>query len=187
MGWLYFRKGPRDTADGAEHEYWRDGWKFFYDLKMRLIHRTLHKRRLICDIRLAKYQTLDELICNSYEARYVRSEKWTDMKPIELQRAGYKKVEGLHDNLAWWGVPVYLRISGGSKFNIHARDKKGELLYSQDTAATLHDVMQSRATEQFLKGMGKTKLPEIDLQKMLFIGIIAAGAVFGLWMLGFFR
>lgn len=187
MGWITSRKGPRELGNGPEHEYWRDGWIFFYDLKMRIKYRTFGKRRLMCDIRLMKYQTVDELVNNSYEARYTRAEHWTTMDPIELQRAGYKKVEGLHDSIAWWGVPVYLRISGGAKFNIHQRNKNGELLYSQDTAATLHDVMQSNATKKFLKGMGKTKLPEMDLQKIMFICILGAGAFFGLYMLGFFR
>lgn len=187
MGWITPKKGPRELGNGPEHEYWRDGWIFFYDLKMRIIHRTIGRRRLMCDIRLLKYQTTDELINNSFEARYSRTEHWTKISPAELQRAGYKKVEGLHDNIAWWGVPVYLRISGGSKFNIRARNKNGELLYSQDTAATLHDVMQSNATKKFLKGLNKAKLPEMDLQKMIFIAILGAGAFFGLYMLGFFR
>lgn len=85
------------------------------------------------------------------------------------------------------GVRVVMRVTGGYVFDVHQRNERGERLYSEDTAATLHDVMTSTATEAFLKGMAKATAPAITMQQILFIAIIAAGAIFGLYMLGFFR
>jgi len=154
---------------------------------MRFKHWTMNDHRLAVDINLVRFQTMTNLIANRSEARYQRKEIWTDRSADELQRDGYKRVSGLHDSLVWWGVPIYLRINGGDKFDIHQVDANGVPLYSQDTAATLHDVMQSRATESFIKGMGKTQLSSMDTQKILLIGIIGAAAVLGMWMLGVFR
>ena len=46
--------------------------------------------------------------------------------------------------------------------------------------------MQSTATQDFIKGMGKVAMSSMDLQKLAMIGIIAVGAIFGLFMLGVF-
>jgi hypothetical protein len=116
---------------------------------------------------------------------YVRTDKWTDESPADLRSNGYKRVVGLYDSIVWWGVPVYLRIDGGKVFDVkHAVDGAGHLMYSQDTAGTLHDSMQSTATQEFIKGMGKVAMSSMDLQKLAMIGIIGVGAVFGLMMMG---
>jgi hypothetical protein len=118
---------------------------------------------------------------------YLRVDKWTDESPAVLRANGYKRAVGLYDSLVWWGVPVYIRIDGGKTFDVrHAVDELGRLKYSQDTAGTLHDSMQSTATQDFIKGMGKVAMSSMDLQKLAMIGIIAVGAVFGLFMLGVF-
>lgn len=80
-----------------------------------------------------------------------------------------------------------MRIHNAHKFDVrHATDADGILIYSQDTSATLHDAMQSNATQDFIKGMGKTSIASMDLQKILMIGILAVGAFFGMYMLGVF-
>lgn len=174
------------TAFGIPHDYTDDTWPFFTDLWARIKYWTFRGARLKADIKMERRaQTPAQLAKGETSAVYTRTESWTTVPAVELQKAGYKKVDGLHDSLAWWGVPVYLRISGGATFDITATDPKtGQFLYSQDTAATLHDVMTSRATENFIKGMGKTQLSTMDLQKLGMIAIVGAGAVFGLYMLG---
>lgn len=169
-------------------EYWNDG--FIYNLKSRIKHRTLKGERIIIDMELkevvhawwnghAMERTTDQVID--------RSDRWTDINPENLQRAGYKRVYGLYDSIVWWKVPVYMRIHNAHKFDVrHATDADGILIYSQDTSATLHDAMQSNATQDFIKGMGKTSIASMDLQKILMIGILAVGAFFGMYMLGVF-
>lgn len=182
MSW--FNPTPRPPE--PEHEYWREN-TFTYDIKMRWSQRFRLSRRLAVRFDLGNFQSSASAAVNRNEARYKRTEIWTDRKPEELQRDGYKRVTGLHDSILWWGVPIYMRIDGGEKFDITQTDANGNLLYSQDTAATLHDVMQSHATEAFIKGMGKTQLSTMDTQKIIMIAIIAAGAFFGMYMLGIFR
>lgn len=170
----------------AEQEYWDKS--ILYNILSRFYHR-FKGERLLIDMELHdhfnSHWTPGGVSIRSYPAMD-RTDRWVKFSPEELQRSGYRKVAGLYDSLLWWGVPVYLQIYNGKKFDIRATDENGQLLYSQDSAATLHDFMQSKATQNFIKGMGKTALPAMDLQKLGMIGIIGAGAVFGMYMLGVF-
>lgn len=186
-----FKKKPKvkRLAD-IEQDYWRESDldTFIYNVKQRIKRRTLGKERIRVDIYLRERiyhhggETRREMV-------YDRRDAWTTLSPRDLQELGYKRIEGLYDSLLWWGVPVYMQIHGGEKFDVeHAMiklpDGSEELAYSQDTPATLNDFMRSNATTDFIKGMSKTQLPAMDLQKLVMIGIIAAGAIFGLMMLG---
>ena len=44
--------------------------------------------------------------------------------------------------------------------------------------------MISNATRDFMKGLFKTSLPTMDLQKIGLMALLAVGAIFGLMMLG---
>lgn len=165
-------------------EYWNEN--LFYQICSRFYHRHKNQRIIITmelhdhfnshwtpgGIELRKYAALD------------RTDTWTTMSPEALHQAGFKKVTGLYDSLIWWKVPVYLQIHGAKKFNIKERNEAGALIYSQDSAATLHDFMQSKATQNFIKGMGRTAVSSMDMQKIGMIAIIGAGAIFGMYMLG---
>lgn len=154
-----------------------------------LTHGHIRKQKLICDIKLAKISPniLRMQDFPDYQG-YMRTEKWTDRPGSELQPEGYMKAVGLHDNLLWSGVPVYVRIAGGVIADLDKiRDKEGRRIYSLDSAATLNDAMQSNATQDFMRGLGKAATTmTMDIQKLAMIGILAVGAVFGLFMLGVF-
>lgn len=151
-------------------------------------HGRIRKERLAVDIHMGVYipDILKPGQVREYQG-YERSERWTALKGKELEPMGYYRCEGLKDSIIWWGVPVYLRITGGTAADLsQIRDKDGQRIYSQDTAATLNDVMTSKATENFMRGLGKTALPTMDVQKIIMVGILAVGAVFGLMMMGVF-
>lgn len=152
---------------------------FGSDLKAVFKNTVLKKNVLIVDI-IIKPSVIPG------EPSYLRKERWTDEEPCELSAKGYREIIGLHDSIAWSKVKIYCKISNGEMFNIHQTDEKGRFYFSQDTSATLNDFMQSSATRDFIKGMGKTALPEMDIQKIIFIAIIGIGAIFGLKMLGVF-
>lgn len=173
-------------TDPLDQEYWNNG--FIYNLKSRLKHRTKHGRRLCVDMEL-KTKVLahwnGQFMERSTHNVIVRTDRWTDVPAEALQEAGYKRVKGMYDSLLWWNVPVYLQIHGGKKFDLSSvTDPAGNPLYSMDTSATLHDAMQSNATLDFIKGMGKTSMSSMDLQKIIMIAIVGVGAVFGLYMMG---
>lgn len=156
--------------------YWRGS--FFEDLAERTKHRG---EKITVDI----IQKMDYVggIKGPY---YDREDRWTEQTSDELHKIGYLpgvRVPG-YDSLAWYNVPIYVRLLNWQQFDIHAKDEAGNFLYSQDTPSTLHDEMKSNATQEFIKAMFKTSLPNIDIQKIIMIGILGIGAVFGLMMMG---
>lgn len=117
-----------------------------------------------------------------YEAQ--RTNTWTDRMPADLEQEGYRRCEGLYDSIIWWGVPVFLRFHGLTEFDSRQKNGDGEYIIPQDTPATLHDFLKSNADREFLKGMAKTSMPDMDLHKLIMIMILVAGAVAGLFLLG---
>lgn len=117
---------------------------------------------------------------------YSRDDRWTQVPKAELHQLGFLpgvRVPG-YDSIQWWRQPVYVRVQNYQQFDIHAKDDEGRYIYSQDTPSTLNDEMTSNATREFIKAMFKTTLPTMDVQKLIMIGILAVGAVFGLMMMG---
>lgn len=172
----------------TKQEYWNKG--IIYNIKSRVKNRTLDGKRLIVDLNFTEkiqgYWNGKEF--ERTKANYVeRTDEWTTMSSEALQESGYKKVKGLYDSLIWWGVPVYMKIHGLKKIDLKTIcDETGQLVYSQDTSATLHDAMQSNATMEFIKGMGKTTMSAMDTQKIIMIALLGAGAFFGLYIMGVF-
>lgn len=118
---------------------------------------------------------------------YDRIDYWTDATRDELHASGFLpgvRVPG-YDAIQWWRQKVYVRLENYQQFDIHQVDEKtGQLLYPQDTPSTLHDEMTSNATKDFIKAMFKATLPTMDVQKIIMIAILGAGAVLGMMMLG---
>lgn len=179
----HFEKYPDTTQDYAATPTIS---KKLHDMKMRGLHWTLGQRVIKVDIKFTKYQTLENRLSGTYSQGYDRWDRWTNDRNEDLQARGYLRVDGLYDSLVFWGVPVYLKITGGKVFDVAAKDELGQYLYSQDTAATLHDSMTSNATKEFLKGMNKIAMQAMDVQKLFMILLIGAGAIFGMYMMGFF-
>lgn len=173
---LFSKPDPLELRPDVERAYQkRPG--FFRILRERLHYREGEKMRIVCDFWLYEHDG---------KPNYRRSDCWTAREPEELHKAGYLpsiRTPG-YDNIAWWRVPIFARIHDGFVFDIHRRDADGNLLYSQDTPNTLEDELRSNAVRDFIKGLFKTSLPTMDLQKILMIGILGVGAVFGLMMLG---
>lgn len=161
--------------------------KKFVDMKDRLIQYTLGTRVLKVDVSFQKYQTMQDSVAGTWSEGYSRYDRWTSDATEDLQRQGYLKVDGLYDSIVYSGVPVFMRINNAKIFDVHVKDANGNFLYSQDTAATLHDSMTSNATQNFLKGMNRVAWQTMDLQKIVMIAIIGVGAIFGMYMLGFFH
>lgn len=118
---------------------------------------------------------------------YHRRERWTQLSRREIIAKGYLPCVGLHDNLLWAGIKCYIKINNGEVFDVTAKDRNGNFIYSQDTPATLNDAMTSDADERFIKGMGRAKaMLQMDLQTIVMIAIVGAGAIAGLYFLGVF-
>lgn len=168
--------------DYLEPSFFRNAWNVF-------LHGRIRKEKLICDIHMGKFSPniLRQHDFPDYQG-YIRSERWTDRRGSELRPEGYLKAVGLHDSIIWAGIPVYMRISGGTVADLNGiRDEEGMRIFSMDSAATLNDAMQSNATADFMKGLGKASTTmRMDIQKIAMIGVLAVGAVFGLFMLGVF-
>lgn len=158
----------------------------FYHLKQRIMWRTRKGMRIKCDMRVGEFETWRMHIQGRKTVGYARQDFYTDETPEELHELGYLKCDGLYDSIVFWGIPVYLRVTGVEQFDIAVRDEQGRLLYSQDSACTLHDVMTSTATRDFIKGMARASFATMDLQKMAMLGIVAVGALVGMWVLGIF-
>lgn len=176
----FFRKKepePRRLMSmDPEREYWRGS--FFGDIIERLRHRG---ERITVEI----WQKM-ETLAGKTEAYYARADRWTQASSDELHKLGFLpgvRVPG-YDAIQWWRQDVYVRVLNYEQFNVHVLDDSGNFVYPQDTPNTLHDEMNSNATKDFIKAMFKTTLPTMDVQKIIMIGILAVGAIFGLMMMG---
>lgn len=110
------------------------------------------------------------------DQRYRIVEEFRTMSKEDLAKNGYVPWVGWKDNMAWLGVPVYGKIHGGRV----APYAGGQ------TATTLNDRMKSNATRDLIKGMSRGQLPSMDMQTIALIGIVAVGAIIGLWWMGVF-
>lgn len=119
------------------------------------------------------------------DRRYFRRERIVWMSEDEIIGLGYRKAKGFqHTAVAWMGIPMYAKISNGRVFDVHVAGPEG-WAYPQDTAFTLRDYLDSGSTENFVKAMHKAQMPNaLDLQKIVMIGVLVAGVLLGLMMLG---
>ena len=172
-------KAPRTPFTDPKHDY--ANATLWSDFKERIKRRTLKGERIY--IEMVGYV---EIIDGEKVQKCRRLDRWTEDRNSDLRYHGYTKVINFpgYDSLIWWNVPVYLKLINFHQFDVHKKDEYGRYLYSQDTAGTLHDEMVSTATHDFLKGLFKTSLPAIDLQKLGLIAILGIGAIFGLMMMG---
>ena len=179
-----FKKPKHKSLLRQNLQYWNKD--FIYIVKERWNHhRFFSGEKILVDIAVKEH-----LVRSAYNSdlvkipSYEREDQWTSATSKSLNEAGYKRVVGLYDSILWWGVPVYIRFADLKRFDVHVKDDQGRYLWSQDTATTLNDAMQSQATKEFIKGMGKTAVSSMDMQKLAMMGIVAVGAVFGLMMMG---
>lgn len=81
-------------------------------------------------------------------------------------------------------MPCYIRICNISSFNTDVVDKAGRRIYSEDTGVTLNDKMTSNNILQFIKGLGKMMMSKMDLQTIILIVLVGAGAVAAMYFMG---
>lgn len=160
----------------------------FTVMKEIFINRWIYRRKLIANFSYG--MIYDNFFRPDYTPTRAifREEYWTDTKKKDLGALGYKPVKGLHDSIAWIGVKTYMMVENGETFEVpDDRDEDGQYIYPQDTAETLQDYASSSATDKFISAMSKAAtFGTMDLQKILLIGIVAVGAIFGMFMLGVF-
>lgn len=146
--------------------------KTFSDLFQVIKHSWLKHRVIIIDM-TAEFDQVQQ------KEYYIREEFWTDEKLTTLHEQGYRRSDGTpdHDNLAWMGVPIMIRIHGFKTFD--ADDK--------DSPSFLNDRMQNNLLNKFAKALARAAaLAGMDLQKLILMGAIGIAAVVGMKMFGVF-
>lgn len=176
---LFRKDRPEPFPMDGEHEYNHAKYgRTWYNLKMRILHRDIRHERIMVTIT----GKLEASPNQAAEQKYSRCDTWTRYKPKQLESSGFRRAEGVpgYDSIIFWGVPVYVKIQDMTCAKIPDDPER----IAEPTSATLYDYLQSNATDHYRKGLAKTALPSMDLQKLGMIGILAAGAVLGLMMMG---
>ena len=158
-----------------DHDYHGSGiGKFFSDLKENIIHSMIHKRILVVDI-VGEHSNVQN------KDYYKRQEYWTDIPAEILHENGYRICEGLHDNIAWIGVPVMCKIYNFKLIEIQDPN------FSKDTPSTLNDRMQNNLLNKFARSLARAAtLGGMDIQKMILMGAIGIAAIIGMKVFGVF-
>lgn len=202
------RNGDRPIL--VKHEYNKQSGRVFYEWFMTSWHYRIMNRALVCNMRyelatvnkeeISEPAPLETLPADpgdvpppeaqkavrvphvQDEQRCHRSEYWTNATTAEINSRGYKPVERLHDTLLWWRVPQYLMLTDAYKFNVP--DDKSK--YPQHTPATMDNKFKSQNYWEFLKKLfSKVSPRDMDTHAIFMVLILVAGAVGGLWMMGF--
>lgn len=176
--WWKKKSRPVPCPIDCEHEYNHVKYgRLWYNVKMRILHRELRHERIMITI-IGKEEATDQ----GTEPKYIRTDTWARYKPKQLESFGFRKAEGVpgYDSVVFWGVPIYVKITGMQHANLPEDSDR----IAETTASTLNDYLRSNATEAYKKGLTKTTLPTMDLQKLAMLGILIVGAVLGLIMMG---
>lgn len=156
----------------VEHDYLKRG--FFKDLFENIKHCMIHKRVLCVDL-------IGEHSNTQGKDYYERKEYWTDTPLRILHENGYRICDGIHDSIAWIGVPVMMKIYNFKMIEIDDPN------FSQDTPSTLNDRMNNNLLNKFAKSLARAAaIAGMDIQKMILIAAVGIGAIVGMKMLGVF-
>ena len=150
--------------------------KTFADLFQVIKHSWIKHHVIVIDL-IADYDVLQ------HKEYYIREEYWTDEKLTSLHECGYKKSENTpdHDNLAWIGVPIMIKIRDFKTTEITDPEA------SRDDPMFLNDRMESNLLKQFAKSLARAAtLAGMDLQKLILMGAVGIAAVVGMKMFGVF-
>ena len=195
----------------VKHEYNKQSGRVFYEWKMTSWHYRIMQRALICNMRY-RLATVDQeeyfedeppmetlpidpehppaenrVVVSRHhlqdEQQNLREEYWTNASTAEINMRGYKPVERLHDTLLWWRVPQYLMLADAYKFEVPDDITQ----YPQHTPATMDNKFKSQNYWKFIKGLfSKTGPRDMDTHAIFMVIILIAGAIGGMWMMGFF-
>lgn len=155
-----------------EYDYLNGG--FFKDLAQNVWHHLIHKRILMIDI-VGKHSNVQN------KDYYERREYWVDTPARILHENGYRICEGIHDNLAWIGVPVMMKLHGFKEIAVDDPN------FSHDTPSFLNDRMNNNLLNKFAKSLARAAaIAGMDIQKMILIGAVGIAAIVGMKMFGVF-
>ena len=147
---------------------------FFKDFYLNVRHRMINKRVLVVDI-IAKHSN------SQNKDYYERKEYWTDTPLAVLHENGYRICEGLHDNIAWIGVPVMMKLHGFKMIEVDDPN------FSKDTPSTLNDRMNNNLLNKFAKSLARAAaIAGMDIQKMILIAGVGIAAIVGMKIFGVF-
>lgn len=158
-----------------DHDYHGSGIrKFFSDLGENIKHSMIKKRILVVDL-VGEHSNVQ------HKDYYDRKEYWTDTPAAVLHENGYRICEGLHDNLAWVGVTVMMKIYNFKMIEITDPN------FSKDTPSTLNDRMENNLLNKFAKSLARAAaIGGMDIQKLILMGAIGIAAIIGMKMFGVF-
>lgn len=155
-----------------EHDYIHEG--FFKNLYENIKHHMIHKRILMVDI-IGKHSNVQN------KDYYERKEHWVDTPKEILHENGYRICDGIHDNIAWIGVPVLMKLHGFKELIVE------DPAFSEDTPSFLNDRMNNNLLSKFAKSLARASaIAGMDIQKMILIGAVGIGAIVGMKLFGVF-
>ena len=204
----YYSQHPGEVRTAYDYAL-QDG-KFLNDLIIVFWHRRILQQKLVVNMHyriaeqaeneavesteLIPYDGAPQFVRRAEstaksEQQCTREDFWTNRPTTEIQNAGYLPVTGMPrvSGILWAGVPVFMSITGAEKFVVpRDKDKDGRFTYPQHTPALIENKIRSQATAQFLKKFKRAGGPEMDMQGMIMLILLAVGAVVGCWWLGIF-
>lgn len=101
-----------------------------------------------------------------------RRERWTDLSENTLRLMGYKRAYGFKDKLAFTGVSVYVKMVGFRQ----------AMPPDHETAESLRQFLESRASEGFKKGFAKTGMDPLQMKQIIAVLPIVIGIALGLFL-----
>lgn len=101
-----------------------------------------------------------------------RRERWTDLSENTLRLMGYKRAYGFKDKLAFTGVQVYVKMVGFRQ----------AMPLDHETAESLRQFLESRASEGFKKGFAKTGMDPLQMKQIIAVLPIVIGIALGLFL-----
>ncbi len=187
---IYLKYHPSELTSIVRYDYdhARMRGKFFYDLRETFIHYRIMNHKLVVDAQYYLAYPKNFRIGIEMEKMLSIQQCWTNASSVQIREMGYKKVERLHDNLTWLGVPCYIRFENAKKFDtpMEKDPATGIYLHPVLTPSLSYDKMKSNATQDFLKDLKKGAPRDIDVHTMVMIAVVGIGAILGLWLMGVF-
>ena len=156
-----------------DYNYYERGLgKFFKDCFKCFWHSWIKHRVLVCDM-IADYDLIQ------HKEYCIRREYWTDDKLSMLHERGYRICEGLpgHDNLAWMGTPVMMKLYGFKTIEETTKDNP----------SFLNDRMENNLLNKFARSLARAStLAGMDIQKLILMAVLGVAGVIGMKYFGVF-
>lgn len=163
MRWKYDYTGSRKFGKIIS-----DGIQTFY-------HFWIRHRVIVCDI-IGNYDVVQ------HKEYFIREDYWTDEKLANLHEQGYRPCENLpdHDNLAWFAVPVMIKLNGFKTIEIINTKNR-------DDPRFLNDRIQNNLLNRFARSLARAAtLAGMDIQKLVLMAGLGVAAIIGMKIFGVF-